>query len=67
MGGGDRPKVPAPPPPAPMPKTQEEVEEAKKKVKKRARVARGLESTILAGRMMAERTSPSELKSILGA
>ena len=54
-GGGRKPRVPAPPPPAPMPKVQEEVEEAKKKVKKRARIARGLESTILAGRMMTER------------
>lgn len=63
---GKRPRLPAEPDPDPTFMAIEETEEAKKKVRKRAEGG-GREATILAGRMMAERQSPSELKHILGA
>ncbi len=64
--GGERPKVASPPTieemepypepsPAPMPVVAQVTGEAKKAVRKRAKKARGRESTILANRMMQTR------------
>jgi len=62
---GGRPKIAKPPepepipvpPPAPMPVEAEEMGEAKKGVRRRAKKSAGRTSTILAGRMMAERSN----------
>jgi len=56
MTGSKRPKIQTPPEPdpTPMPIEGKEEEEAKKKVRKRAKRG-GRKSTILAGRMMAQR------------
>ncbi len=55
-GGGSRPKFqkPVEPDPTPLPIPGREEEEAKKKVRKRARRG-GRESTIFAGKLMAQR------------
>jgi len=66
-GGGGSPKITPPPPepsPLPTPIMGREEDEAKKKVRRRAG-ATGRESTILAGRMMKER-SENILNTTLG-
>ena len=54
-GSPKKPDIPETPSPEPMPILGREEEEAKKKVRKRARRS-GRESTILAGRMMGQRS-----------
>ena len=67
MTGSKRPKirVPEEPDPSPQPIPGREEEEAKKKVRKRARRG-GRESTILAGRLTAQRNDTSILNTRLG-
>lgn len=63
MTGSSRPKVQTPPDPTPQPILGREEDEAKKKVKRRRG---GRESTILAGRMTAQRQDTNILKTKLG-
>jgi len=67
MTGSKTPKIQTPvaPAPTPTPILGREEEEAKKGVRKRRR-GTGRESTVLAGRMMANRTDTSILKTDLG-